>query len=437
MANTYFLGMRGTNDFAENEAPENWRQGILTLYPNGSAPLTALTALMPSEQLTKGPHFHWWTRVMPTQRVDITGVYTNAALSSAYASGGVAGTVLYLKTSDATNIVQFRAGHVVVLRDADDFTLDTNAFVLEVVVNGTSSYIAVRLLEADDNSNYSHTLANADVAFIIGSAHAQGASRPTSVVTKPTELDNYTQIFRNSLDLTRTALMTGLRTENAYQSAKSEALEQHSVEEEKGFLFGKKATSIGDNGKLITFTNGIIPSIIENASANAVDYRLLTDTEFAGVAWKDGGEDFLDKYLEQIFRVGSDERLAFMGSGALLGINALIKKKGQFQFNERTMAYGIKVTEWVTPFGVVYFKRHPLFSYEETLRYSGLFFEPANLNYVYITDTVFKPDKAYDSGASTPKDGKEEEYLTEAGLEHHFPETCGFFNGIGLDNLQS
>ena len=41
-----FLGMRGTGDWATDERPKNYRQGILYLYPNGSAPLTGLLSKM-------------------------------------------------------------------------------------------------------------------------------------------------------------------------------------------------------------------------------------------------------------------------------------------------------------------------------------------------------------------------------------------------------
>lgn len=431
MADTYFVGMRGTDDFVTNERPENWREGILRLFPNGDAPLTALTALMPTRSVDD-PHFHWWTQSLTTQRLAITDVYVNAALSSAYASGGTAGQTLYFKTADTTGIDMFRAGHVVLLRYSEDWQVDTRGLVTNVVKNGASSYIAVRLLEADSNAG-SYDLSDCDTALIIGNANPQGANRPVSIVQRPTEFGNYTQIFRNSLDLSRTAMKTRVRTEPAYQKAKTDTLEQHSIEQEKAYLWGYPTTITGDNGKPETFTGGIIYNIQTYASGNVDDYRLNTD--YTGQTWLQGGEEWLDSYFEQIFRYGnSDERMCFAGSGAILGINRLIKYKSQYTITLREMAYGIKVMEWVTPFGVIYMKRHPLFSYEATNRNQMLIFEPANLGYVYIDDTFFMPDIMYGKGGGTGKDGKEEEFLTEAGLEHFHPETCGLLNGVGEDN---
>ena len=44
-----FLGMRGTGDWVTNQRPENWRQTLLRLYPNGKAPLTAILSMLKSE----------------------------------------------------------------------------------------------------------------------------------------------------------------------------------------------------------------------------------------------------------------------------------------------------------------------------------------------------------------------------------------------------
>ncbi len=64
-------------------------------------------------------------------------------------------------------------------------------------------------------------------------------------------------------------------------------------------------------------------------------------------------------------------------------------------------------------------------------------FEPKNIIYRPLQDTIYKPDILYNKGGGTGKDGRDEEYLTEAGLEFHFPVTCGYFNGVGLNNTLS
>jgi hypothetical protein len=432
MTDQYFVGLRATGDLATNERPESWREGILRLFPNGDMPLTALTALMQSEDVTD-PHYHWWTKGLTTQRSAITNIYTDVALSNPYTSGGVAGTTLYVNIP-AAGINMFRTGQVVLLRDASHYDVDCAAKVTDVQENGASSYVVVSLLEADDNGA-STDLSDADVILIMGNANPQGGTRPEAITQSPTEHENYTQIFRDSLDLARTLMKTKLRSEQAYLEAKRDALELHGIGMEKAFIWGVASSLTGVNGKPETTTGGLLSFI--KAAGTVADYTLETGAAYAGMTWLQAGDQWMDEHLEEIFRYGADEKLAFCGSGALLGLNRLAKSVGNIQLNVREKAFGIQVVEWVTPFGVINLKRHPLFSYEATNRNSMVIFEPKQVRYKYITDTMFKADKSDMEGGGTGVDGKQEEYLTEAGLEFHHGEKSGYLNGVGLDNDQS
>lgn len=356
----------------------------------------------------------------------------------AYTSGGVAGTVLYCKMS-ADDVSHFRAGHQVLLRDASDFTVDVNTKVIAIGVAGTSSFIQVKLLEADDNSSYGHDLSDADTALIIGNINAEGATMPSAISYDPIKLYNYTQIFRTPLSITRTARKTRLRTGDAYKEMKREALELHGIEMEKAFLFGIKTEGTGDNGKPERTTEGLITNVRINNPGNVSDFSL--DATYAGKGWLDdgGGEDWLDAMLMNLFLYGRESKLAFCGNGALLGINKLAKAGAHLQITPTTIGYGLKVMEWITPYGTLYLKTHPLFNYETTLRYSLLAFEPENLSYRFIDDTSFYGEGENQKSASAGtnagrKDGTDEEFLTEAGLEYHHPYTAAFLNGIGQDN---
>jgi hypothetical protein len=423
-----FLGMRGTGNWVEDERPLNWRQGILYLYPNGSAPLTALLSKM-SDESTTDPQFHWWTKQLAAQGGATTGLFTNTALTTAYAQvDGTVGATIYVRLSEAV-ASEFRAGHQVLLRDAQDLRVDLNAKVTAVTLAGASSYLTVRFLEADDNSP-SSSLVNADTVLIVGNINPEGGPIPDAIAYDPTKWLNYTQIFRNPLDITRTARKTTLRTEDSYQEAKRESLELHAIEMEKAFLFGIATENVGANGKPERTTMGLVNAIKAGAVSNVRDFT--TDPSVpAGTDWAAGGEDWLDGMLEQIFRFGGMEKLAFAGSGALLGINKLAKTTGQIQLRPMDTSYGLKVVEWVTPFGVIYLKTHPLFSYDATTRNTLLIFEPQELRYRYIDDTMFIPDDG--EHGHNRIDGTKEEWLTECGLEYHHPIKFGYLSGVGFD----
>jgi hypothetical protein len=422
-----FLGLRGTGDWAVDERPKNWREQILYLYPNGRAPLTAILSMLKSES-TDDPEFNWWTKTLASRRLTITGVYTDSALLNAYVSGAVKSDVLYLKGAQA-EVGEFVEGKQVLIRHDTNATLDTSGKVIQVAKAGASSFIGVRLLEADDNG-VGVDLSDANAALIVGNINPEGGPMPSALNYDPVKWSNYTQIFRNSLSLTRTAMKNKLRTKNGYQEAKREALEYHSIDMEQAFIWGIPTEEIGANGKPERTTMGMINAIKTGAPTNVFNYP--TDETYDGDTWLTSGEEWLDSKLEVVFRYGGTQKWAFVGSGALLGINRLAKQGGQINLQPTSRVYGMAVMEWITPFGSIMMKTHPLFSFEATTRNTMVVFEPENLIYRYVDDTHFIPDDGRNGGSRI--DGKNEEYLAECGLEYHHPLTFGLFTGVGLDN---
>lgn len=433
-------GMRGTGDWVTNQRPENWRDALILIYPNPKGLLTAVTGKMKSKS-TDDPNCNWWTKDLAAQAGSVTSIYIDAGLGTEYvyathqATNGAAADTVYAKCAAAV-AEEFRPGHQVVLRDASEPTVDLNAKVTSVVENGASSYIACKLLEADDNGRTaaSYNLATVDRILIAGNINAEGAEIPDALAYDPTQYTNYTQIFRTALELTGTALQTRLRTGDAYAEAKREALELHSIEMEKAFIWGLGTSGTGSNSKPERTMDGIVRFIRTNASDNAMDYR--TDSDFSGQDWETGGEEWFDESLEVIFRKGSERKLCFAGSGALLGLNRTAKLSGQIQLKGEDTAYGLKVQRWITPFGELAIKRHPLFSYETTDRNSLLIVEPELMTYrpMKNRDTHFRKDVIYRKGNWTARDALKEEWLTECTLEYHNVEAFGYLTGVGLDN---
>lgn len=427
-----FLGMRGTGDWATDERPKNWRETILFLYPNGMAPLTAILSKMGSEKVDD-PQFHWWTKMLQHQGGDVAGVYDDAALSSAIgAATRSKGAVVYAKVKEAV-AMHFRDGHQAMLREDGDHSSDTVGKVIDVFKNGDNSYIAIKLLQ-DSQANCD----DLDTLLIIGTMNPEGAPMPKAIAYNPVKWYNYSQIFRTPLSITRTARNTKLRTADSYKEAKRECLEYHSIEMEKAFLFGYPSEEPGDNEKPERSTAGIINAIRGtniSGHAGAAHGGKMADfaVDHTGSTWLDAGEDWLDSTLEEIFRYGGQEKLCFAGSGALLGINRLIKSKGNFEFTNATKSYGIQVTEWVTAFGKINIVTHPLFSFDPVNRHSMVIFEPKDIKYRFITDTTFYDDPEKQNTGRGRIDGTDEEYLTEAGLEYHHPIGWGYLNNVGVD----
>jgi len=425
-----FMGMRGTGDWATDERPKSWREGILYLYPNGSAPLTGLLSKMKEEVVTD-PEFSWWTKLLPAQGGTVTDLYLDSGFVGPYVSGGVTGNTLYARVAEAI-ASEFRVGHQALLRVSTNLNVDVNAKVIGVTKAGASSYITVRLLENDDNGGAT-SLGSCDTILIIGNINPEGAPIPDAIAYNPDKWSNFTQIFRTPLDITRTARKTKLRTEDAYKEVKRESLELHSIEMEKAFFWGIRTENVGTNGKPERTTMGLIQAIKTGAPSNVFNYT--ADPNYAGDIWTAGGEEWLDTVLEVIFRYGGTDKLAFAGSGAILGLNRLAKMSGQVNITPMTTSYGLKVMQWVTPFGVINLMTHPLFSYELTTRNALVILEPQMLSYRYIDDTTFMSMDADKVSPSHERiDGTKEEWLSECGLEYHHPLKFGYLMNVGKDN---
>src|SRR4030095_15611584 len=95
------LGLRGTAQCTSDERPNNYREKILQIFPNGEAPLTAMLSMTKS-QSTNDPEYHWWEKRLPLRRMVQTGggLATDVTVNvSANTRDAVKGTILLNETT--------------------------------------------------------------------------------------------------------------------------------------------------------------------------------------------------------------------------------------------------------------------------------------------------------------------------------------------------
>ena len=438
-----FLGMRGNDDWADDQRPKNWRQAILHEYPNGDSPITALSSVGKSES-TDDPEFNWWTKRLAGQ-AGTCAIYIDAALGTLYADGlhaathAAEGNVVYAKVTAAL-ASEFTTNQVVTLKDEDRSDVTINALTTNIIVNGASSSIGLMLLEADDNadavSGSTYNLSTVDRIMITGSSFAEGAAAGRAVAYDPVKYTNYTQIHRTFLEITRTAKKTRLRTGDQVKEAKREAMEIHGIQLEKSMIWGVKREWTGKDGKPQRTSDGILNFVRNNATtaqsasaaASLADYRLHTG--YTGQTWLDGGEDWFDDQLEFLFTYAPNEMIVYCGAGAISGINKLAKYTGNIQLQVGAPAFGIKVMTWETPHGTLHLKKHPLLAREVSTKYTMIFAHPKNIVMRPFDDTMYLPDRA-----ARGVDGEMSEWLTEIGPEFHFPDQFMILDGVGRPNV--
>lgn len=393
-------GLRTTLNFVTDQRPKNWREGVLLLYPNGKAPLTALTNAMKSKA-TDDPEFNWWTKLRNSQRMALSASINTAVTTIPVTSGA-----LNLKDGHLIRVEQ--SGEILLV--TGDPASDTS-FTAQRAYSGSTA-AAVTYNGAGVNPNM----------HVIGSAYEEGSLAPTGISRDPSKLNNYTQIFRNTLEMTRTASKTRLRTGDAAAEAKREAYEDHQTEIEKALIFGKPLETTR-NGKPLRTTGGIIHNI---DSGNIVDQ--------AGVALP---MNTLEGWLERVFRFGSSEKICFCGNLFLLGINQAIRKNSTYNIQNGLKEYGMNVSRLICPFGELVMKTHPLFNEITggttggTAYYGynswGLIVDQAELVYRYMAGDDMRYEKDLQSNG---QDGMKSGYITECGLEIHHPTTHFLIKGV-------
>lgn len=425
-----YRGPLVTNSFIKNEDPQSWRDGIMDIFVNGAVPTVAMTSRMKSEKL-ENYTFNWWIRGIIEQAGNISGIYKNVLLSSAYGDADLpsAGDTAYLKCAAAA-ATEMSENTVLIVRKPTDTSKDFRAVVTGRNVNGNSSYLEVKCITAPT------LITGVTRAIRIGTAFPQRAEMPEAVMYQPEQVYNYPQISWRALDLSRSALRTKLRTRNAYLDEKKTALYLISTDIEWSALMGYRHTDTGSNGKPRYYTYGLIPFMQSYTPNNCCNF--VGDAEFTGT-WEETGWDFLEAKFELMnrYKAGNkapaSTKLVYCGGGVISAINKLARANSTYNISDATHEFGLNVKRWISPWGTFDFYIHPLFNYETSFRNCALFWEPQNTRYRYIDDITFLPDN-WKKGGQGKIDGLVEGYIADVGFEWHYPELNLWLEGLGLDN---
>jgi hypothetical protein len=443
------LGLMTSESFSA-ERFKSIRRSVFYFYPNGAAPLTGLLSLL-KDEVTNDPEYKWYEKRMQEQRTTSAAISGSIALYSSvsadFATWTAAAADFALVADSQYGIkvasggtAQFRVGHLIKF-----FTYAITSSAAQEVIgrvtyvdatNNRLAFVAIRVGAA----NVQYTLsANIGVEIlVVGNAFSEGAvGSSTNVYNLPVNPLNYTQIFRTSFQITGTALKTSAKFDETgvYKDMSKEAALNHNIEMEKNFIFGEQR-QVSVSGTITRYTGGVMwflrsweaGTMYGNSAATADtdDNKRIIDNAGGTVSDKS-----YSNYLERLFRVTnnkSNEKLCLCGSGALNVVNQMYK--GQACLNADmplTDTYGMNVVAHTTPFGKIYYRTHPLFSQNAVMRYNMLFLDVLNWKYRYMAgrDTELLTERQPNNA-----DYREDEWLTEAGLQTMFPESNMYLQNV-------
>jgi hypothetical protein len=377
-------GLRGTGDFGTDERPKNFREMILMLDPQGTAPITALTSKAKKKSVDD-PEFAWWNETNILIRLQVNGALASGDTTVVVDSADPTSTTLDVNRGTATNL---KPGDLLMVEPSTDAT----SFAPEILmVTNVVSDTAFTVRRAQSGSSAA-SISDDAFLLLIGSAYAEGGTAPRAVSRNPVKFNNYTQIFKDSYELSGTLLSTRLRTGDPWSLDKKRKLFDHHMKIEWAFLFGQKneTAASDENGKPIRFMGGIrqqIPS--------------TRQTVFTGpVTFSGPSNNFLDA-VYKVFDFSTpagDTRIAFAGNDALNALNKMVMAEDNVRVNfsqKIEKVYGMTFQEFVMPQGRLLIKSHPLLN-----RHGGIYSKSLwvldfdSINYVYLKgrDTSTKDD---------------------------------------------
>ena len=370
---------------------------ILRLFPNGSAPMFAMTSQAGKSSAKAATH-GYFSKTMAFITTTSTGADANNAttLNLASTAGMVAGMTLYNMTT--TEVVR-----------------------VLTIVNSTS-ITATRGF----GRTVGTVTANAQKWIQIGTAFEEGSVRPSARMLTTVYIPNYTQIFRNAWGLTDTARAS--MSEQGYSNVaenRKDCSMFHSIDIEGAIIWGQpKAPFTGPNGQPLHATQGVIDAMEQYAPANT--NAASSTTTF----------DQLVALLEPTFAYSTDmanpkERILFGDAQAIRVLNAIGTRSGQVQLQTTSTTFGMHFTKFQFYKGTINMVEHPLMN-GLGLQGTALVMDMAALRLAYMEGRDTKAEEYGQGGKilENGTDGVGGSLTTELAVELINPYSCGLITGL-------
>ena len=233
-------GLRATGDFGTDERPKNFREMIMFRNPTGNSPIFALTSRA-KKRSVDDPEFSWWDEPNGNVRLQVNGQVSSAGTLITVDSPDPSASAADLQWGLATHL---KPGDLLQVEKTEVAGYD-NEFVEVTAVLSSTQFMVSRGVAGSTPA----TISNDAWLTLMGSAYAEGTAAPAATSRNPIKYYNYTQIFKDTYELTGTADKTRYRTGVPWSNDKKRKTFDHSRNIEWSMLFGKRFETTGDHGK--------------------------------------------------------------------------------------------------------------------------------------------------------------------------------------------
>ena len=430
LTNTFVQGPVSTADRVSNIHAESWNPEVHVQMAYERYPMmTILDEMSKNDATIKSRKHHWFNEAYNSYSGTITDVYTNASLATAYTSGAVVGSVVFLKVPSA-DAKQIREGDGILINNTTNNTLLVGNVTSSVSTGSDStSYVAVKMLTADTGSDLALTTLQWSLQ---ADAQAEGSELPVGVTFDPTEYENQSQIFMEAVEHTGSEVAESERI-NGTKVARDlkAAMTRFKMKQEWTYMFGKSYTTTGANGKPKRFMQGAYWALKDKASTNIIDWRSASG--YSG-SWASSGLNWLKQIaLDASTYSENSVKLAFCGNAAWQAINDAVEDRGYFKLETRQNAFGIKIKTLV---GLTQDWNLILSPTMSTRKFANSIFvtEAGLLRKKVFRKLRFIKPRERDEDGYIFVDGKKQGWMEESTLEYVNMASQYWLDGIGFDH---
>jgi len=366
---------------------------VLRLFPNGSAPMFALTSQSGRSKAKSTTH-GYFSKVM---------TFITITMATTALAGDTSITV-----PSTAQLTKNMVLHNTRTRENILVTGITNGTTIAVTRGfGRVSAAAVN---------------NADVWLHVGTAFEEGSSRPTARRLTTVHVPNYTQIFRNAWAMTDTARASYAEAgiSNIAENRK-DCMMFHSVDIEGAIIWGQPKMDTSGTTP-IHATQGVIDAMYQYASSNV--NAASSTTNYAQLV----------TLLEPAFQYSTDlanpkSRVLFGDSKALKVITDIGRKSGEVQIMQSETSFGMRFTSMTFYKGTVNLLEHPLMN-GLGLQGTALVMDMPALKLAYMEGRDTIPEEYRPGNSDNGVDAQGGSLTTELAVELINPYSCALITGL-------
>lgn len=324
------VGLFNSQNFTTDTAAKSYASMITRLMPNGTAPLFGLTSFLPDKAALQFEH-GYFTKTM---------IFPQCLINAGAGYG--AGILVFVVDTPGTG--NFMAGMLLRnQRTGEIYAINSVDSAVQITVTrAVGTVVAAALLDNDP-------------LYCCGNAYEEASTRPSSQYILPARLTNYTQVFRNSWSLSRTAAATKMIVgDTNIAENRQDCAAFHAADIEKALWFGQKFLGTR-NGQPYHTMDGLI---------NVVTVQVPANVTTAG-----GTTNYtqLEAMFDPCFNTTTDpkvanERLVFCGGSALKVINNIGRLNGTYMMVDGQTSYGLQFKTFKIARGTFRVIEHPLFN---------------------------------------------------------------------------